>query len=212
MMHVAARIAALGGLLALLALGACGSEYRPLQPGAAGYQHATYGYVVAYRAGSQTVLEPGWAPHPHAAVTRALPLDYDGDGAVDDELDVPVFDLLYSHSATAGTVFHPVLLVLGYANTAGDFAAQHDAFEDLIGHLRFARDPDVERLRGELGACVGAETLVEFLVLPEGRVGAHATLADPTREPCISRTLVHAELSPAHWPRTFAVRVTPSDR
>ena len=65
MKHMAARIAALGGLLALLSLSACGSDYRPLQPGAAGYQHATYGYVVAYRADqlSRIVnIGPGTAP------------------------------------------------------------------------------------------------------------------------------------------------------
>ena len=53
------------------------------------------------------------------------------------------------------------------------------------------------------------ETLVEFLVLPEGRVGAHAALSDAASERCASETLVTARLPRSDWPRTAALRVTP---
>jgi hypothetical protein len=310
------------GLCLLLTLSACGAPFPTLQEQAAGYQHPTYGYVLARRADGAGVLAPEWQPHVRASEAREVPMDQDADGVLDASLEVPVFDLLYTRGAAGGSVFvstfptsreaaagdlgqiltgyvataaragqvaygfprtvprsaepmasrvlgsrprevagrpaheilfeiadapaerltestiwsrghvvlvrpdltfsdqqysrtrgsstaafFPVLMVLGYANTADAFGAHHDEFEDLVSRLTFPVDADVTQLGGTLAECVAQETLVEFLVLPEGRVGAHAALADAASERCVSQRLVAARLARSDWPRTVAVRV-----
>jgi len=124
--------------------------------------------------------------------------------------DLTFSDKQYSRTRGSSTAaFFPVLMVLGYANTATAFSAHHDEFEDLLTRLRFERGPAVRQLGAALGSCVTRETLVELLVLPEGRVGAHAALADEASERCVSQTLITATLPRSEWPRTFALRVTP---
>jgi hypothetical protein len=76
--------------------------------------------------------------------------------------------------------------------------------------LGFPEDAALAPLRSSLQECVAQETLVEFLVLPEGRVGAHAALADATSERCVSQRLVAARLGRSDWPRTVALHVTPT--
>ena len=98
-------------------------------------------------------------------------------------------------------------MVLGYANHAAAFGAHHDEFEDLVNRLQFPVEPSLEPLANALRDCVQQETLVEMLVLPEGRVGAHAALADAASERCVSQVLVTARLPQSDWPRTVALRV-----
>ena len=310
------------GLCLLLTLGACGAPFPTLQEQAAGYQHPTYGYVLARRADGAGVLAPEWQPHVRAGEAREVPADQDGDGVLDASLEVPGFDLLYTRGAAGGSVFvstfptsreaaagdlsqiltayvataaragqvaygfprtvprsaqpmasrvlgsrarevagrpaheilfeiadvpegrvtdatvwsrghvvlvradltfsdqqysrtrgsstaafFPVLMVLGYANHAAAFGAHHDEFEDLVNRLQFPVEPSLEPLANALRDCVQQETLVEMLVLPEGRVGAHAALADAASERCVSQVLVTARLPQSDWPRTVALRV-----
>jgi len=312
------------GLCLLLTLGACGAPFPTLQEQAAGYQHPTYGYVLAHRAEGAGVLAPEWLPHVRAGEAREVPMDQDADGVLDASLEVPVFDLLYTRGAAGGAVFvstfptsreaaagdlgqiltgyvataaragqvaygfprtiprsgeprasrvlgsrprevagrpaheilfeiadvpagrvtestvwsrghvvlvrpdltfsdqqysrtrgsstaafFPVLMVLGYANHADAFGAHHDEFEDLVNRLRFPVEPSLEPLANALRDCVEQETLVEMLVLPEGRVGAHAALADATSERCASQAIISARLPRSDWPRTVALRVVP---
>ncbi|MCA9536723.1 MAG: hypothetical protein KC593_23735 [Myxococcales bacterium] len=120
-------------------------------------------------------------------------------------------DHQYSRAHGASTAaFFPVLMVLGYASSAAEFSARHDAFEGLLRRLRFTQEPAARELGAALRPCVQQETLVELLVLPEGRVGAHAALPDEPTERCVSGALVSARLPAAEWPRTFALRVTPA--
>lgn len=124
--------------------------------------------------------------------------------------DLTFSDQQYSRTRGSSTAaFFPVLMVLGYANTATAFTAHYDDFEDLVGRLQFPADPAFAPLRSALQACVQQETLVEFLVLPEGRVGAHAALSDATSERCVSETLVTARVPGSDWPRTVALRISP---
>ena len=50
------------GLCSLLTLGACGAPFPSLQEQPAGYQHPTYGYVLAHRSGGTGLLAPEWQP------------------------------------------------------------------------------------------------------------------------------------------------------
>ena len=124
--------------------------------------------------------------------------------------DLTFSDQQYSRTRGSSTAaFFPVLMVLGYANTASAFGAHHDEFEDLVRRVQFPVDPSLAPLATGLRDCVQQETLVEFLVLPEGRVGAHAALSDATSERCVSETLVTARVPGSDWPRTVALRISP---
>jgi hypothetical protein len=122
--------------------------------------------------------------------------------------DLTFSDQQYSRTRGSSTAaFFPVLMVLGYANHAAAFGAHHGEFEDLVNRLQFPLEPSLEPLANALRDCVQQETLMEMLVLPEGRVGAHAALEDAASERCVSRALVTARLPQSDWPRTVALRV-----
>lgn len=125
--------------------------------------------------------------------------------------DLTFSDQQYSRTRGSSTAaFFPVLMVLGYANTAAAFGAHHDEFEDLVSRLQFPVEPALEPLANALRDCVQQETFVEMLVLPEGRVGAHAALADAASERCASQAIIAARLPRSDWPRTVALRVAPT--
>jgi hypothetical protein len=311
------------GLCLLLTLGACGAPFPTLQEQAAGYQHPTYGYVLARRAAGAGVLAPEWQPHVRASEAREVPMDQDADGVLDASLEVPVFDLLYTRGAAGGSVFvstfptsreaaagdlgqiltgyvataaragqvaygfprtvprsaepmasrvlgsrprevagrpaheilfeiadapaerltestiwsrgprgagapdltfsdqqysrtrgsstaafFPVLMVLGYANTADAFGAHHDEFEDLVSRLTFPVDADVTQLGGTLAECVGPGDARGVPGAARGTRGARTPhWADAASERCVSQRLVAARLARSDWPRTVAVRV-----
>ena len=95
----------LTGLCSLLTLGACGAPFPSLQEQPAGYQHPTYGYVLAHRSGGTGLLAPEWQPHPRMHDSREVPMDEDADGVLDGTLELPVFDVLSARGAAGGAIF-----------------------------------------------------------------------------------------------------------